>query len=536
MIGKFVYYSLFLFPPRRTMPCPGSGTCLLIDNSAQPLFNALSGNDDWGLFSSDAYLGGSMALSGPTIGRGLGNVTITFQGTSISFTGNTPSSNDSPGSFLVTIDSHKPYQATFPNFSLIQNHTQWYQSPLLSDSTQGHSITISQIATGLDYAIVSAGQATESLDQYQILVDDDDTEQIWYSGKGWETRTDVLELNGGFLDGPPVGNTTHQSNTVGDSFEFQFAGTEVEVYGVFLWTANGEVDIGFNLDNGSQMSSARLTVSNNAPLMDQQPYFRIFQGLNLSPGNHTLFANITSASGTQRLIFDYILYRPSFSRLADKPVFSPASSSSSSSSTTSDSTSPTQSTSESDAQNQQSNSGLQGGEIGGIVTGILVLLLLVGTGVWVLRRARRRRGPGQRIRSIHHGDGIDIGIPPTHTDAMESLAPTPLILPPPSSIQATGYGSEPGPGSGSGSRRNEKSSMGRGRSPTSTDLSSPSRPGPWRNQIQPNLPGHSTSETQVQINELRVRIEELTQSLAPVTSHGSQVESSPPPYAKVDHR
>ncbi|KAF5362717.1 hypothetical protein D9758_011696 [Tetrapyrgos nigripes] len=123
-------------------------------------------------------LAGSMAVSGPNIRRGRGNVTITFQGTSISFTGNTPSSTNSPGSFTVTIDSNSPYQATFPNFSEIQNHTQWYQTPELPDSS--HSITLSDIATGLDYAIVSAGDATVALDQYQIVVDDDDSSQILY--------------------------------------------------------------------------------------------------------------------------------------------------------------------------------------------------------------------------------------------------------------------------------------------------------------------------------------------------------------------
>ncbi|KAF5362716.1 hypothetical protein D9758_011697 [Tetrapyrgos nigripes] len=183
---------------------------------------------------------------------------------------------------------------------------------------------------------------------------------------------------------------------------------------------------------------------------------------------------------------------------------------------------PTQSTSDT----RQSHSSLDGGQIVGIVSGILVLLLLIGAVVWLLQRARRR------LRRLHPHD---IPYPNLMMRAVV-LAPTPFPLfpPPESSSQflapSTQTSTGSGSGSGSSSRRNKKSIPSR--KSTDPSLPQPSLPGDSGSLHENGYHSVSTSETQVQINELRMRIEELTQSIAPEARNRdlSHVESSPPPY------
>jgi len=77
-------------------------------------------------------------------------------------------------------------------------------------------------------------------------------------------------------------------------------GTSIKLYGVFLSTASGSVDIGFNLDG--QVSTKRLFVSPGAPpIFDENPNYILFSADKLAARNHTLFANITDASGSPKV-------------------------------------------------------------------------------------------------------------------------------------------------------------------------------------------------------------------------------------------
>jgi len=121
----------------------------------------------------------------------------------------------------LTIDNDDPFDATVPNFGAQSNYTQSYQVPLLEDGV--HTVRVSELQGGLDYVIITAGPSTPFNETTNVMVDDDDVSEIHYSGN-WDRNTEIITINGGRPSGPPLGNTTHRTNTIGDSLIFQFAG------------------------------------------------------------------------------------------------------------------------------------------------------------------------------------------------------------------------------------------------------------------------------------------------------------------------
>ncbi|KAH7878180.1 uncharacterized protein C8R40DRAFT_1167586 [Lentinula edodes] len=310
---------------------PLSDVWLLLDNS-QMTSSFSIGNWVTSL-SGGAWLG-STAI---TIGSPGGNIVVSFQGTSISFAGNTPSSSNSPTWFLVGIDLNSPYNVSFPNPGILQSYTQWYQTPTLPDGL--HTVNLSSIVVNLDYAIITAG-ATTPLSGSTIVVDDESPE-ILYNGNGWKTSDSGIDIGGGWVNGLPLANTTHRTSNMGDGFSFQFAGksklcsesqnfnlvvgSNISVYGVFEWTATGSVGVDFTLDGVTTSSSLFVPVGSTISHPEIPNYLHFSSGT-LKTGNHTLIMSITESDGNQSFVLDYLTYEPSFSSLVEKPNFtSPAS-------------------------------------------------------------------------------------------------------------------------------------------------------------------------------------------------------------------
>lgn len=85
-----------------------------------------------------------------------------------------------------------------------------------------HFVNLSSILVNVDYTIITAG-ATTQLNGSTIVVDDRSSE-ITYTGTGWATSDTEIILGSGWVNGPPLGNTTHRTSNVGDGFSFRFAG------------------------------------------------------------------------------------------------------------------------------------------------------------------------------------------------------------------------------------------------------------------------------------------------------------------------
>jgi len=137
-------------------------------------------------------------------------------GTSIAFSGNTPISTFSQ-SIIVSIDGGTPY-TTYYMDPMPQSYVQWYQSPPLSEGQ--HTIKVDGVdGTALDYATITAGQHTPLLGK-KIIVDNEDP-SVHYSGS-WSRNTD--RLGPGVFSGLPFRNSTHRSDTPGDTITLRFTG------------------------------------------------------------------------------------------------------------------------------------------------------------------------------------------------------------------------------------------------------------------------------------------------------------------------
>ncbi|KAJ7471071.1 hypothetical protein FB451DRAFT_1559547 [Mycena latifolia] len=278
--------------------------------------------------------GNSVFAEGAQNGGPFGSFSYTFQGTSIAFYGNT-SPSDKAQTMSVQINSDSAYQSTYP---APQEYRQWYASPTLSDAA--HTIVVDNLVlVDLDYATVTAGPNTP-LNGTTLIVDDDDPEII-YAGN-WMTNKNFFTTGHGQPSGLPFQNATRQSNTIGDSLTFQFAGTSVAVRGVFQWNITG-----------LRSTTSQILSSFNAS--------------GLQPESHTLIVNVTNVVGAQLLRLDYILYEPSFDTLAAKPNFA--------------------STAAVASNHRHTNAKA----IAGGVVGALVLFALLGVAFLLWTRFRRRR-------------------------------------------------------------------------------------------------------------------------------------------------
>ncbi|KAJ7680028.1 hypothetical protein B0H17DRAFT_1232461 [Mycena rosella] len=219
-----------------------------------------------------------------------------------------------------------------------------------------------------------------------LIVDDDDPELV-FTGK-WTRNTDFFTIGHGQPTGFPFQNATHQSSNVGDSLTFQFAGTSIGVRDLFHWSVTGSVAASFSLDGGA--SSQTFTSSDQAAFNDQ-PNFEFFNAMGLVPGNHTLIVNITNVA----LIIDYLLYQPTFDNIASKPNFSAAPATTSSAVATGNSGGSGPQTTSVYASPHTNVKVIAGGVVGG-----LVLLVLLGVGLLLWTRSRRRKA----ANSTQNGD------------------------------------------------------------------------------------------------------------------------------------
>ncbi|KAJ7107080.1 hypothetical protein C8R44DRAFT_714866 [Mycena epipterygia] len=342
-----------------------SQVLILVDDSAM---NYVGGSAIWGPSGSAHWVDGNSSFAGGSSNAGpFASFNYTFQGTSIAFYGNTPPAENTQ-TMSVRIDQDTAYQSTYP---APQEYRQWYASPALSDAT--HTVVMdAMVFIDLDYATVTAGPNTP-LKSTTLIVDDDDPEFV-YEGK-WTRNTNFFTTGHGFPSGLPFQNATHQSTTIGDSLTFQFAGTSVEVRGVFQWNATGSIGASFSVDGNS--SALTFSSSPQAPFNDQ-PNFEFFKATGLQSGNHTLVINVTNVAGAQSLMLDYILYQPAYDTLASKPNFTTP---------VTASTSPTPLPVSDTSTHKSTNIGaIVGGVLGGVV-----FLVLLGLCLLVRNRSRRHR-------------------------------------------------------------------------------------------------------------------------------------------------
>ncbi|KAF9061786.1 hypothetical protein BDP27DRAFT_1428553 [Rhodocollybia butyracea] len=284
---------------------------ILVDDTRLQTIPAFRGNNSWEIIGPG---------SGPWVGNTSTSTEIpqsilfSFQGTTVSFTGNISSSTNSTG-FFAGIDANAPYQVPYPN-TTTPVYGQWYQTPILSDDR--HTINLSSIVVDLDYAIVIPGPTTP-LSGSTIIVDDSNTNEIVYVGHKWSQNTAPINFVGG-MSGMPMGNSTHSTCTKGDGFKFQFAGSKISVYGFSEGTNTGSISIDFTLDGKTTPFNLSLPVVGTAASQFSTPH-RFFSADSIDAGNHTLQMNVTDAFGNQTFVFDYITYVASYSNLGSKPNF-----------------------------------------------------------------------------------------------------------------------------------------------------------------------------------------------------------------------
>ncbi|KAG6849070.1 hypothetical protein H0H93_011524 [Arthromyces matolae] len=273
---------------------------------------------------------GSIYLGGSAIVVGVTHVvfTLNFTGTSIALYGHVLSddfpTNDTVNG--VVIDTW-----TSTTISLRQDNTidLWYQSPILPDTNDTHTITFDDFPTMLiDYAVVSAGSETILTGQ-TLLVDNTDP-AIAYQGD-WRTSTAIVAAANATTR-TPVGGSIYETIDGKASAVFQFSGTAIDktfcietealigtsvaIYGVS--TTQEGVVMDYDLD-GTVFKSRQY----NASIID--PNFLWFEKDDLDPNNHTLIMSFSPKSTANNFTLDFITYKPSFTTLADKPEFSPQS-------------------------------------------------------------------------------------------------------------------------------------------------------------------------------------------------------------------
>ncbi|PBK87132.1 hypothetical protein ARMGADRAFT_1035023 [Armillaria gallica] len=225
-----------------------------------------------------------------------GSFSVTFEGISIAFTGNTPPSTNRQN-FSVFIDEAYAYVVSYPSQAA---YMQWYTSPTLEEGT--HTITLTEMdGTDVDYALIGVGNQTAALGK-DILVDDTSDSIVWTGD--WQTNTSTLLTNftGPYIVRRPLGNSTKDSRTVGDSFSFQFTGTNVSVFGIQRNSIVGVISVDFRVDGGKTTNFSTISARSGNDLANTVFYSSPI----LDSGVHTLVMNITAVAGDQSLKLDYI--------------------------------------------------------------------------------------------------------------------------------------------------------------------------------------------------------------------------------------
>ncbi|KAK7005990.1 Gpr1 family protein [Favolaschia claudopus] len=359
------------------------------------------------------------------------NWALEFEGTSVALFGVTP-----PIQYNQTIRIADPSvdktNATQPNsyraytYPVSSQGGQFFTSGVVHNDSQIRIGLSNADGVAIDYALVTAGNLT-NLQGQTILVDDRSSEIFWdgnwtmvdnYSlpvqctipspqaykeSKLLLNSTDSVNF---IAQMQPHANSTHSSNTVGDSFTFHFAGTSILVSGVTPgpglpsdWLLHMEFVLDLN-------STTRVFSPTSDPI---KPHDIYFESTDLSPGNHILVGRILSVAGSPlpAAQIDYATYRPSFVTVAEKPVF-PAPEVSGSATATSSSSIPTPNPSSATPSPSPSHAKSRAGAIVGAVIGGCILVGCFFGILWLVRRNQRR------IRNA----------PNPHTEPFTSTAPT----------------------------------------------------------------------------------------------------------------
>ncbi|KAF8827751.1 hypothetical protein HHX47_DHR4000260 [Lentinula edodes] len=338
----------------------------------------------WTNLSTGTWYNGSALFASKADATTNGILYASFQGTSISFVGVTPPSNEST-TFLVDIDSEANYTATYPTSAVGGT---WYTSPNVADQATYHAINLygmDQIIA--DYVLVTAGSQTNLTDQ-TIFVDDSNPEIAW-SGQWWSA--DSYEVVTGTYDLAPAGNGTHTSTFAGDAFTFTFAGTTINVYGIMSWGSTGSVKASFSVDgySTSQTFTANTAANNGLTNSTNYPFY---SNTSLSSGNHTLTVNVTSVSGNLPFIIDYLTYQPNFDNIDSKPNFTAQAGIGSSTGPDSNPGSSAGSTS-----SDTTSKSHAGAIAGGVIGGLLAIAAILG-GILLWRRRSRFDKPKYSAR------------------------------------------------------------------------------------------------------------------------------------------
>ncbi|KAF8873758.1 hypothetical protein BD779DRAFT_1664328 [Infundibulicybe gibba] len=353
----------------------GNDVQVILDDKSS-LFNYSGGK--WTVHSDVRWLGGTSTYPqfADTSAGTFGSLDVTFQGTGITFIGNTPATSQSQN-VTVTIDGGASYNSSYGD-PHPQNYLQWYQSPVLPDGT--HKITLDGVAgTSVDFALITAGPKTPFDTSQKILVDDDNPE-IKYNGS-WTRNGDPF-VSSENPNGRPVHNGTHQSSTPGDTATFNFAGTSAAVYGIFSWTKTGSMSVTYTLDGVPTVNTYSVTPTTPEYIngLRQHQNYLLFSNDSLPTGPHALVINVTKSDGLV-FVMDYITYSPSFTSLDTKPDLTQ--------------TSPTSS-----ATSSKAKSGPPVGAIVGAIIGAIALLAVIAAVFLVLRRRKQRHDGGERPTRI----------------------------------------------------------------------------------------------------------------------------------------
>ncbi|THV02161.1 hypothetical protein K435DRAFT_922085 [Dendrothele bispora CBS 962.96] len=316
-------------------------------------------------------------------------------GTIMEFYGFTPPRNTDQ-TFIVTFGgssvAHSIEEYPKPNVEDL-----FYTSTVAEDSAIW---TIDIFTNGpqlfFDYAVVTVTEL-ESLQGQTIIVDDSNTEINWAGS--WVERKNytlygLLELDApnGITSRPearPHGNSTHESDGIGDSFIFQFQGTSILVAGVAPLNrtvesftvgdhesvldppvSNFRLELNFTLDGHSE---SVVYTNGGFPQPGGSPHFPYLRNDSLSEGNHTLIMTVVDVTGNTSVVIDYITYKPSFATAGDKPTFPPISITGSNNTAPAPGPSGTQGSNPTQAPGHKFN---KGAIAGGVVGGIVVLALL----------------------------------------------------------------------------------------------------------------------------------------------------------------
>ncbi|ESK90396.1 hypothetical protein Moror_13686 [Moniliophthora roreri MCA 2997] len=362
------------------MSVNSSQVTLIIDATAENLIP--SNSIQWQNAGDPFWYGGTARWAAGTslADNVVASCSMTFSGTSISFSGNTPIMALVHTTFGTDIDGQ---QSTW-NYTEDFVNTEWFTSPTLSDGQ--HRIVVTNLDKSVvDYVLITAGPSTP-LSGNTAAVDDTNVDEIWYHGQ-WSAQTNQkveTGVNGsGRAPARPMKDSVHRSTNAGDSFEFRFAGTSIAVYGLLDITTSGNFSIDFTLD-GSVVRRGTFPQEDGHKANGylNLPNYLFFENKNITAGNHTLLVNVTAVEGSQSFQLDYITYDPSFDLLNQKPAVignAPTSS-------TGPSGTATPPTSNSQATSSRAPIGaIVGGTIGGVA-----LLLIVG----LLLFCRRKRTQG----------------------------------------------------------------------------------------------------------------------------------------------